>query len=61
MTKEIKRPFEMIASTQVPVVAMVIFEGKLIVATQEGVFMKDENDNFRELEFIKLEDANDQP
>lgn len=39
----------------VPIVALVVFKDRLYLATADGVFVKDENDDFQELKLVYVE------
>lgn len=40
---------------QVPIVAMVVFKDHLYLATADGVFVKDDNNDFQELRLVYAE------
>jgi hypothetical protein len=43
---------ELVATSAIPIVSMCVFQDRLIVATQEGVFERLEDGKFHEIEFV---------
>lgn len=42
---------ELVAKSPVPIVSMVVFKGRLFVATREGVFERRDDGEFHEMKF----------
>lgn len=47
---------KLLATTDKIIVSMIQFNGRIYLATQDGVYMKDDEDKFQPLEIVYKED-----
>lgn len=52
MDAEPPRNMELVATSKVPIISMVVFKDRLFVATSEGVFERGDDGAFHEMQFV---------